>query len=353
MKYTYLITGANGHLGGTLVRMLSRAGAFVRGLILPGECPPSFPGVCYIQGDVRDKDSLRPLFEGLAGKECIVIHTAGIVDISEHGSDLLYDVNVNGTKNIIALCREYQAHRLVYVSSVHAIPEKRKHLTVLREVSAFSPLWVEGGYAKTKAEATQAVLDAAGQGLDAVVVHPSGIIGPYDGTGNHLVQMIGDYLHNRLPACVNGGYDFVDVRDVAKGCLLAAHKGRAGECYILSNRHYEVKEVLEMVRRETGRRRLPVLPMWMAKAAAPLMEFSARRRHARPLYTRYSLYTLQSNDRFSHDKASAELGYRPRDLRRTVADTVRWLTQHQPKEKTAPSPNYPMQKRRRLGLARA
>ena len=182
-----------------------------------------------------------------------------------------------------------------------------------------------GGYAKTKAEATQLVLDAANEGLDAVVVHPSGILGPFDSSGNHLVQMVSDYIRGKLPACVTGGYDFVDVRDVARGCLLAAEKGRKGECYILSNRHYELRDILSMLRGITGGRKLPVLPMWMAKSAVPLIQWQAKRKKQRPLFTRYSLYTLRSNDRFSHDKATAELGYRPRDLRQTLRDTVFWL----------------------------
>ena len=97
---------------------------------------------------------------------------------------------------------------------------------MLTEVDHFSPESVEGAYAKTKAEASQAVLDMVREGLNAVIVHPSGILGPYDRSGNHLVQMVTDYLEGRLPACVKGGYDFVDVRDVAKGCLLAMDKGR-------------------------------------------------------------------------------------------------------------------------------
>lgn len=324
MKNLYIVTGANGHLGGTLVRMLQRRGAAVRGLLLPKEQAADRSGVTYYHGDVRDKESLRPLFEDTGDAQVTVIHTAGIIDISEHVSPLLYDVNVGGTRNMVELCEEYRVHRLVYVSSVHAIPEKDKNC-VLHEVRHFSPSEVVGGYAKTKAEATQLVLDAADHGLDAVVVHPSGILGPYDRSGNHLVQMVTDYIHGKLPACVNGGYDFVDVRDVAAGCLAAAERGRRGECYILSNRHYDIKEVLRMVKQVAGGRRLPVLPMWMAKAAAPLMSWRARRHKQRPLYTKYSLYTLKSNDKFSHDKATSELGYKPRDLFQTIRDTVMWM----------------------------
>lgn len=267
---------------------------------------------------------MRPMFTDIENAEVLVIHTAGIVDISENVSPLLYDVNVGGTRNLIALCREYTVRRLVYVSSVHAIPETDK-TAVLTEVKHFSPEQVVGGYAKTKAEATQLVLDAANEGLDAVVVHPSGILGPFDSSGNHLVQMVSDYIRGKLPACVTGGYDFVDVRDVARGCLLAAEKGRKGECYILSNRHYELRDILSMLRGIAGGRKLPVLPMWMAKSAVPLIQWQAKRKKQRPLFTRYSLYTLRSNDRFSHDKATAELGYRPRDLRQTLRDTVFWL----------------------------
>ncbi len=324
MKKLYLITGANGHLGNTLIRQLKRRGCQVRGLILPSESLRDDNNIVYYKGDVRQKETLLPLFEDTEDAEITMIHTAGIIDISEKVSPALYDVNVNGTKNIAALCLKKRVQRMVYVSSVHAIPEKSKP-HVLQEVAVFSADQVRGGYAKTKADATQAVLDLVKEGLNAVIVQPSGILGPYDSSGNHLVQLVSNYINGHLPACVNGGYDFVDVRDVAQGCLLAAEKGTVGECYILSNRHYEVREVLGMVKEIHGGKHLPVLPMWLAKAAAPFMAWYAKQKRQRPLYTKYSLDTLQSNDRFSHDKATSELGYRPRDLYQTIADTIAWL----------------------------
>lgn len=321
-KTLYIVTGAAGHLGGTVVRLLHKRGLPVRGLLRPGETPP-VAGLPYVYGDVRDVGSLRPLFEDAGADRIAVIHTAGIVGIADTPDPVMHDVNVNGTSTVAALCAEYGA-RMVYVSSVHAIPENGA-LRVLTETDAFSPEAVQGWYAKSKAEATRNVLAAVRErGLDAVVVHPSGIIGPYT-EDNHLVQLIGEYIDGSLPACVRGGYDFVDVRDVAAGCIAAADKGRRGECYILSNRHYEVRELLELARRCGGGRRLPVLPAWMAKAAVPFIRLYARGVHRRPLYTAYSIDTLQSNDRFSHDKATAELGFFPRDIARTVADTVLWL----------------------------
>ena len=156
-------------------------------------------------------------------------------------------------------------------------------------------------------------------------MQPSGILGPYDVSGNHLVQMVTDYVENRLPACVKGGYDFVDVRDVAEGTIAAAEKGKTGDCYILSTGIMKSRKSSTLSDPIAGGRNLPVLPVWMAKLALPLMEFIARRRKKRPLYTKYSLYTLTSNDKFSHAKASEELGYRPRDLYETIRDTLLWL----------------------------
>ena len=324
----YLITGANGHLGNTIIRLLQQENCQIRGLILPNETPSNqFDNTTYFHGDVSKKETLLPLFEDMNPEQTVLIHTAGIIDISEEVSPALYNVNVTGTKNIAELALQYKLKRMVYVSSVHAIPEGGT-LKVLKEISHFSKDNVVGGYAKTKAEATQAVLDLVPKGLPAIVVHPSGILGPYDNSGNHLVQLVHDYILGKLPACVHGGYDFVDVRDVAQGCLLAAQKGTVGECYILSNRHYEIKDLLKMAQKIYGGKHLPILPIWMAKLFVPLIEWVAKQKKRRPLYTKYSLYTLKSNDKFFHDKATSELGYRPRDLFQTISDTISWMKQN-------------------------
>ena len=178
MGVTYIVTGAAGqprrHNRAACSRRPDRKCAPFR---WPGKRSAARRGVSWYTGDVRRTESLRALFSGLDGRDVYVIHAAGVVDISGEMSARMRDVNVEGTKNIIAFCREFSVKRLVYVSSVHAIPE-REDMGVMREIRAFSPDAVTGGYAKTKAEATQAVLDAAATGLDAVVVHPSGILGP-------------------------------------------------------------------------------------------------------------------------------------------------------------------------------
>ncbi|NLV87197.1 MAG: NAD-dependent epimerase/dehydratase family protein, partial [Clostridiales bacterium] len=178
MDRLYLVTGAAGHLGGEITRQLTESGKSVRVLVLPKE--KNLPKSMEIHfGDTRDKESLRPCFENLRGRKLIVIHCAAIVSIASKFNQTVYDVNVMGTKNITDLCMEYAVSKLVYISSVHAIAEAPRGM-VIRETDQFNPNKVVGLYAKTKAEATAYVLDSAKKGLNACIIHPSGITGPYD-----------------------------------------------------------------------------------------------------------------------------------------------------------------------------
>ena len=323
----YLITGAAGHLGNTIVRMLVERGEAVRGLVLPDEKDEVYlpKGMEICHGNVLDAASLSNFFRNSAGDAHIVIHCAGIVSIASGRDHRVYDVNVRGTQNVLDRCLRAGVKKLVYVSSVHAIPEPEDG-GVIREIADFDPRKVVGTYAKTKAEATAAVLACAREGLNASVVHPSGIFGPNDyGTG-HLTQLLIDYWKGHLTAGISGGYDFVDVRDVAQGILACCTYGSAGGCYILSGHFCQIREVLEAFHRVTGKRRIRTyLPMWFAKGTAPLAEMYYKILRQKPLYTPLSLYTLTSNGHFSHEKAGRELGYTVRPMEESISDMVGWL----------------------------
>lgn len=275
-------------------------------------------------GDVTDRATLIPVFEGAEG--CRVIHCAGMVSVAAGQGEALGRINVQGTENIAGLCLEYGAKRLVYVSSVHAIPE-RPMGEVITEECRVSPELVHGAYAKSKAAATKKVLLAAEKGLDAGIVYPSGIIGPSDRGMGSMTVMLRSFLRGRLPAGVCGGYDFVDVRDAAAGAVSCADSGRPGEGYILSGRYASIKELLTLVGRLSGRRAPGLfLPRRLAGLAAPIFERRSIRRGEKPFFTPYSISGLGSNGNFSHKKASDELGYSPRDLSDTLSDTLRWLS---------------------------
>lgn len=328
MNELYLITGAAGHLGTAIVRRLLELQKNVRVLVLPDEknIPEGDIQVCY--GDVRNKASLTAFFDNPQQKELIIIHCAGIVSIASKYQQQVYDVNVLGTKNIVELSKQNQVKKLIYVSSVHAIPENEDG-EIISEVSEFNPDDVVGLYAKTKSEATNYVLQATKEGLDASVVHPSGISGPFDHGRGHMTALVIDYYKGRLTSVVDGGYDFGDVRDVADGIIACAEKGGKGECYILSNEYFTIKEILDMLHQITGKKEIKrLLPLWFVKIVASPAELYYKILKRPPLFTPYSIYTLNTNANFSHEKASLELGYRTRQMEKTLVDTVDWLREN-------------------------
>ena len=325
----YIVTGAAGHLGSTITSELDKQGKTVFALCLPNEAHlPSGGNITVFTGNVCDTDSLTGMFDSCGNAPVIVIHCAGIVSIASKYDRAVYDVNVTGTKNIITLCEKYKVKKLIYISSVHAIPELPSNET-MSEIGHFSSDGVVGAYAKSKAEATQCVLDYVKRGYDANVIHPSGMFGPGDFAGGHTTQLVIDYCKGGLTSAVGGGYDFVDVRDVAKGILSCCESGRSGECFILSGHFFKVPDLLDLLHEITGRKRIRrILPRWFVRLTAPLAELYYKILKQPPLFTSYSIYTLGANANFSHEKASRELRYTTRPMRQTLTDTVSWLKEN-------------------------
>jgi len=211
----------------------------------------------------------------------------------------------------------------LYVSSVHALTEAPKGSTN-QERTDFDPRQVVGTYAKSKAIASKLVLSYADR-LDVLIVHPSGIIGPFDYAYSQTNQVFYDYLRGKLPAIIKGGYDFVDVRDVSDGIIKALMQGRAGNTYLLTGRYITVKDMVQIMAHISGRKMPKTLPLWIAKAVSPFVEAFAKMTRTRPLFTPYSLYTTGSNGLFSYEKARNELGYQPRPIEITIKDIHQWF----------------------------
>ena len=230
----YLVTGATGFLGRAVAEELVRRKAQVHALVLHDDPYTDLlpKEVRTVIGNVCDKSSLSDFFADADSRTC-VIHCAGIVSVASRPGPRLYQVNVGGTWKVLRQCMEHDVSKMVYVSSVHAIPEKPKGC-IITEDCEFSPGLVDGDYAKSKAAATELVFDAAERGLNASIVFPSGIIGPGDLQGGSFTSMAKSFLSGKLPFAVRGGYDFVDVRDVANGILACSESGEPGKGYILS-----------------------------------------------------------------------------------------------------------------------
>ena len=332
MYKKYFVTGATGFLGKAVVQRLLTKAADIYALVmkddpLAGTLPN---GIHVCVGNVCDPSSLDSFLNGADGQSC-VIHCAGIVSVASRPGEQLYNVNVGGTKNIVNACISHSVGKLVYVSSVHALTEKPKGIEIDAETDAFNPDRLVGDYAKSKAMATRIVLDAARASLDASIVLPSGIIGPGDTAGGSITELLLSFLAGKLPIAVKGGYDFVDVRDVAAGIVACAEKGVRGKCYILSGHYATIRDILETVGRSTGiKKAVSYLPVALAKIIAPFYELDSIRRKKKLFFTPYAVHVLQSNARFSKKASENDLGYTPRSLKETLLDTVKWLKKARP-----------------------
>jgi len=328
MNRIYLVTGAAGFLGGTICRQLVEKGEKVRAFVLPNDKAMKFvPREAEIvEGDLCDLESLERFFTVPGDTEINVLHIASIVTVNPDFNQKVMDVNVGGTNNIIDMCIKHNAKKLVYCSSTGAIPElpKGKKIT---EVNQFYSHNVLGCYSQSKALATQAVLDAVKhRGLNASVVHPSGILGPEDFAVGETTGVVIQIINGEMPAGIDGSFNLCDVRDLAAGTIAAVEKGRNGECYILGNDEVSFKDFSKILVKESGCKKMKFfLSLGMANKIAGVLEKQAKKKGTRPLMTTFSVYNLARNNAFDSTKARTELGYTTRPYEETIRDEIAWL----------------------------
>jgi dihydroflavonol-4-reductase len=322
-----LVTGSSGHIGNVLVRQLIEQGKNVRIMTKDGKKPAWLEhlNLDVVQGDLRDEKAVNNAVEGAE----IVFHLAGIISISSFDSKELTEVNVKGTEHVVNACLKHGVRRLVYTSSVHALPEGKKG-EAITEDSDFDGKNLFGAYARTKAAATRKVLEGVERGLDAVICFPSGVMGPHDYRGSEAGRLIRDYATNKLPVYIDGEYNFVDVRDVVKGLLLALEKGRTGEGYILAGERMTLNNFFSILSGYEAKMKPPKvkIPLPLAIGSAWILESACRVIKAKPMFTVYAIKVLQSNCEISSDKASRELGYTSRSMRESIADGLAWLKEN-------------------------
>ena len=329
-KTIYLVTGAAGFLGSNVTKQLLGRGDAVRALVLPHDKAVKYvpEEAEIVEGNLCDKESLETFFSVPEGMHSIVIHCASMVTVDPDYNPKLMDINVGGTQNIIDKCIEHEeCEKLVYVSSTGAIPELSKGQRI-REVSKFEAEKTVGCYSQSKALASQAVLDAVRErNLNACIVHPSGILGPDDYAISETTGTVIQIINGEMPMGLKGSFNLCDVRDLANGCIMAADKGRQGECYILGNEEVTLKELCSLLCIESGCKPLKFyLPLWLANFMAGILEKQAKKKRTKPLMTTFSVYNLARNNAFDYSKAKNELGYRVRPYAETIRDEVRWLT---------------------------
>ncbi|MGB9839367.1 NAD-dependent epimerase/dehydratase family protein [Thermovenabulum sp.] len=320
-----IVTGGTGHIGNILVKKLLEKGHEVRIIVPPFEdlTPVKELDVQIEFADVRDEEKITSCFKNGSA----VFHLASRISIFKRDKKV-YDINVKGTENVIKACIKNGIKDLIYVSSVHALKEEPAGI-IIKESKDFNPNNVIGDYAKSKAIATNLVFKSQDYGLEPVIVHPSGVIGPYDYKISFINKVIIDYINNKQKFSIKGAYNFVDVRDAAQGIISAWEKGKRGENYILSGETITIEQLFSYLEEFTGIKK----PKYTININTALffsyfadIYYSISKE--KPTFTSYSIYTLRTNCNFSCEKAKKELGYFIRPIKQTVFDTVIWLKEY-------------------------
>jgi dihydroflavonol-4-reductase len=318
-----IITGAAGHVGGALARALLERGNQVRAMVRKDTRAVEGLDVEKVGADVSDLDSLSRAFQGMD----VVFHAAARISILRSDIRQVVEANLQGTRNVIAACRKAGVRRLVHFSSIEALDPRPLELPLDEERP-----FVDGAgspYAISKVHAEIAVREAIAQGLDVVIVNPTAIIGPYDFKPSLMGQAVLSFARGAIPMMVDGGFDWVDVRDVAAAAVAAAEHAAPGSRYIIGGRWGSMAEVARLVGQFTGSRPPRITcPMGLAMAWAPVGMLVSAIVGKAPLFTTYSLSVLKGNKLVSHERARQELSYVPRDLTVSIQDACAWFRDH-------------------------
>lgn len=312
------VIGAAGHIGNNICRALIAQGYTVKGLIHTNSNSLERLSLNKMRGDILDLSSMRKFCADVD----IVIHAAGKISINGDKDGSVRNINVNGTKNIVEACLISNVEKLIYISSIHALEQAPEaELDESRQL-------VEGGFSHdlSKSDAEKEVMAGMGQGLDTIILTPTAVIGPYDFQPSLMGQGLLALYHRRLPALVKGGFDFVDVRDVAKAAITAIDRGKSGEKYLLSGMWKTVKELAKLVQEITGRPAPKFTsPNWLARIGMPIAKAYSVLTNTPMLYTKETLDVLiRCNRNITCLKAKQALAFHPRPLVETLNDTFSW-----------------------------
>jgi dihydroflavonol-4-reductase len=313
------VTGGTGFVGANVVRSLLAAGHQVKALVREASCRTNLEGleVQLVTGDLLDPNL------DLRGCDAL-FHVAAHYSLLQRERERLYAINVLGTRNILKAAREAGVGRVVYTSSVAAIGVSA--LGIADETYQSAPDRLIGAYKQSKYWAEQEALKAVALGQDVVIVNPSSPIGPYDIKPTPTGDLVLRFLQGRMPVYVDTGLNFVDVRDVAQGHLLALEKGLTGERYILGNQNLSLKALLDILGEITGiappRQQIPI---WLPLCAAWVDEKVLGRLGKEPSIAIDSVRMSQQKMFYTSQKAVSQLGLPQSPVAVALRNAVDWF----------------------------
>ncbi len=314
-----LVTGASGFLGWHIARLLSARGHRVRALCRASSQIRELE-VERFTGDLREPDSLS---KAVAGCD-LVFHVAADYRLWSKNPQDLYRSNVEGTRNLLEAAERAAVKRIVYTSTVGCIG-----MPPGREGDEDTPVSIDdmtGHYKRSKWLAEQVAIEKARDGLPVIIVNPTAPIGDHDWKPTPTGKIIVDFLRGRLPAFVDTGLNLVDVRDTAKGHLLAAEKGSIGERYILGCENLTLERILSRLAMITGKPAPKVkLPYAVAYAAGVITTSWANLTGRSPMAPLEGVRMARKKMFVTHAKASRELGFSPEPVDAALTRAVEWF----------------------------
>jgi dihydroflavonol-4-reductase len=326
------VTGGSGFIGANLVHELAARGHEVKVLLRPGSDLRGLDGARFerVEGDLSDAAKLEAAMRGCDW----CFHVAASYHLWLRDYRPMYAANVEGTRNVLAAASTVGCRRVVYTSTVGCIglPQPVEgRVTPSDETTPVSEKQMKNHYKLSKWQAERVAVGMAGQGLPIVIVNPSAPVGPRDVKPTPTGQVIVDFLNRRMPAYLDTGLNWVHVRDVAIGHILAAEKGLVGHRYILGNAegNWTMQQAFAVLQEVTGVRAPAFrIPYWVALAAAYANEAVSsltRRPPKAPLAgVRMAKYKMF----FSPAKAIRELGLPQTPPRQALADAAEWFRQN-------------------------
>lgn len=318
-----LVTGAAGFIGSNVVRELLKDGVEVRAMIRPGEDERNLAGleVERVEGNILDPPAIDRSLKGCD----TLFHLAAIYSLQSKHKELIYRVNLQGSRNMLWAARRADTEKVVYTSSLAGIGLK-PGMEPANEETEFNQFYTADDYVLSKYLAQEEALTFAREGMPIVVVNPCFPFGEGDlvptPTGMLITWVVNGWPFMYPPV----GFNAVDVRDVAKGHVLAAKRGRIGEKYLLGNRNITFGEMFKLIRKVEGfKAHFFEMPLFLSKLYGDICEIGEAKAGIKAFTTRQEVSYLAQYLYFDVSKSKEELGLELTPIEDSIARAIEWF----------------------------
>ena len=318
-----LITGGSGHVGANLVRELSSRGYQVRCIDFDND-HRAFEGfdVELVKGNITDISTLDDAFKDVE----VVFHTAAVISLDRKDKDLIRSVNVSGTENVCRMSLKHGVKKLIHFSSVDAFVREPLEDPLYENRSLVTdPNAVP--YDLSKADAQRIVLEYCDKGLNASIIHPSGIFGPNDFKPSLFGQEFINIANGKRPYSINVGYDYVDVRDLCKTSVNCIDKGEIKQNYIVGGNYMDFVYMSEVMSEVLNKKLIrSTLPFGFIYMSLPGSYMSSLIKKTPRAITLDSIHTIKvQNKNIPSSLSKEQLDHNPRPVEETIQDTIEFF----------------------------